>query len=319
MTVVRTSEHGRVGFLSQETVPALPCSLVGTTVCRSFCACRRESAGQPQQAVWMKAGLRGGDVICGAVVNGAWQRTSLAIACGECTWQTAVSDSCRVTHRVAGFDRSATHHGQPAHLAVDSLLQPHFALMAAESGISRAPAGCHPHALKLISNSSLSKGAAVLAPPALGEAVISDWSAYSIRHMSSVTGNSSVKCITAMEGQPMPTRPRLATRAVEESIDTQVATRRVTQIMTEAMADGVVTLDEARAMLAAARQAEIEADEAAQAAEHADISELLAVAHLTGEHSPRLLSRAQAAGLPVVMVSPNLPRQSDDDDHPRAA
>lgn len=286
-TIVAASQHNRAISVPQETVPTRLCCLAGTTT-PSTVPTREHGRGQGTRCV---AGL---------------------------VPYTAILPCSRVDAAMMPGP-SADWKGSPYDVAgMTSIHTPAFTRRPAcqPQAIPDAPHIDYQTAFSLLSRQGV-RGYRTTATA--GEAVISDWSAYRVRHMSSVTGNSSVKCITAMEGQPMPTRPRLATRAVEESIDTQVATRRVTQIMTEAMADGVVTLDEARAMLAAARQAEIEADEAAQAAEHADISELLAVAHLTGEHSPRLLSRAQAAGLPVVMVSPNLPRQSDDDDHPRAA
>lgn len=182
--------------------------------------------------------------------------------------------------------------------------------------LQASPAGPLTHEYQL-SPSPPAKGFVVIAPRPLGRAI--KGAAYRPAHDPQRSREFVAVMHYRLEGTTMPTYPRLSTVAADETLDTQLATRRVTRLIVDALANGHVSTAEAEAVLCAARQAEIEANEAAVAAEHADIGELIAVAHLTGEVSPRLLRRAERAGMPIIMLSPNLPRRCDDDDEPLKA
>jgi hypothetical protein len=109
------------------------------------------------------------------------------------------------------------------------------------------------------------------------------------------------------EGE-MPTYPRLARIAVQETEDVEDAAMALIRDLRRALSDGAVTTEEAFAILERADYVREQAREAVVAAIRTDVGELVAAAQLTGEPLPDYTRRqAREVGLDPVRVFPTVP------------
>jgi len=102
---------------------------------------------------------------------------------------------------------------------------------------------------------------------------------------------------------------RLIDVAVEDTMDTRLAVERLKGLLATALTDGRIDPAERIQLLTSLSTLEQLAAAAVSATERANIAELVSASMLrSGGVNRYLRKQAEAAGLPIVMLSPNLPR-----------
>lgn len=104
----------------------------------------------------------------------------------------------------------------------------------------------------------------------------------------------------------MALHPRLATQAVEEAEEAEDASVAVVRHWDRAMADGVISLDEAREGLRLAQRAMDEAHDVVEATMQTDVWEKVAVSALTGFINPHVQRQAGDVGLVIPLFPDDL-------------
>lgn len=98
----------------------------------------------------------------------------------------------------------------------------------------------------------------------------------------------------------MATHARLADVAVEVAMDAQDRTRQALRVIEDALGDGTVTPDEARAMVRHMRVALTAAEDVVVATERANVGQRVALSYLTTVPvNPYLRKQAAEVGLPL--------------------
>lgn len=106
--------------------------------------------------------------------------------------------------------------------------------------------------------------------------------------------------------------PRHIDLAVAESMETEEEAQKLLRLISEAQADGQITLEESQGILAQAMEVLREATEDVLAVERANIAELVLASLLKdGKVSSHLLAKARDVGLQVAFPIVDLPATVD--------